>query len=755
MGKCCSKQKYIHIKQQVSNNCFLKNEIDIILSQLKQQKKFYQFLDYVSSQEKYVIVSAFNKYTKSKLLIKINDDSYINSSVNLLNDTKQQNNCLLSQVFEKFPAENCYQLLNKKSKYGCLEFNDNKTLRNIWIQEIDLKTIQHKEQLFTETTNFKDLQNLIGYHNLIQYLFVNLSESSDLSKEVYEQICIYLNKCVNTKILNLDLKKSIHTEAILKSISRILPQLYNLNTFTLSLIYYNKDATFISIAQSLFKNETVENVTLNLKNFKLPYKLCKKAFKQALICQNLKQLQLSLEYSYIQFKSLGNAIFPFIANQKYLRSLSINIKQNLLLEQTSQKIIKLHLDNLLLLEKLTLNFNEPIQLNQFNQFEEFNIETKFAGYIQELRINLNQIKISNTSLGTLFYQISQQKLLKKFSYNSLNNSKNSFEQLHELLTCVTECQNLIQLEIKYKLPSIQEDQVLLVAQQLSNLTNLEQLFIDFDKYFLLDEIKVFKQTIHMISKLEKLVDLNFGIFFLFSTEDQLIQALYSLQNFRSLKNLSLSFQLQQELSVNDLYIAGVSQWLHLETLNLCLNEQQQTKKLYTKLLVDQLSECLTLKNLTLNITSDSFSERQCQILGQEISKCVNLQQLKIYGAFDSYMSSLFLSELVMSQNLQVLALQFRMEVQRIDQAIDIGRYLIQFQNLKNLTLEFFNNRMSTQFASTLAYYISKCNNLLIFSFPQKQILQHFHIIQILRKKIFKTKRITLINCFNLNKGYLE
>ncbi|KAL4512598.1 hypothetical protein ABPG72_020435 [Tetrahymena utriculariae] len=756
MGKCCSKQNYIHIKQQVSDNCFLKNEIDIILMKLKQQKKFYQFLDFINCKEKYVIISAFNKSSKSKLLLKINDESQINSSANLLHGIKQQNNCPLSQVFDNFAATNCYQLLNKKKKYGCLEFNDNKSFRNIWIQEIDLETIQHKESLFTEKTNFKDLQNLIGYHNLIQYLFINLSESSDISKEVYEQINIYLKRCVNTKFLNIDLKKSIHTETILQSIQRMLPQLYNLNKFKLSLIYHNKDATFISIAQALFKNEFIENVTLNLKNFKLPYKICKQAFQKNLICLSLKQLELSLEYSYIQYKSLSDAIFQFIANQKNIRSLSIKIKQNVLLEQKNPNIIKLHLDRLLLLEKLTLNFNEPIQQNQYNCFHEFNIEIKLAGYLQEISIQLFQINLSNNSLGTLFYQISQQKLLKKFSYNSLNNSKNSFEQFHELLTCVTECQNLTYLEIQYKLPNIQEDQILLVAQQLSNIINLEYLIIDFDKYFQQEEITVFKQTISNISKLKKLVELNLGIFFLFSTEDQLIQALYSLQNLKLLKSLSINFILEQELCVNDLYIAGVSQWLHLEKLNICLKEQKQIKKEYTKLLFDQLpGDCLALQNLTLNISSELFEEEQCQILGHEISKCVNLQQLKIYGAFDSYMSNLFLSELVTFQNLQSLDLLFRMEVQRIDQAIDIGKHLVRFQNLKYLTLEFFNNRMSAQFASKLGNYISKCSHLIIFSFPQKQILQHLNIIQILRKQIFKAKRLTIINCFYLNKGFFE
>ncbi|KAL4482987.1 hypothetical protein ABPG74_019013 [Tetrahymena malaccensis] len=756
MGKCCSKQNYIHITQHVSDNCSLKNQIDVILSKLKQQKKFYQFLDYVCCQQKYVIISAFNKSTKHKLLLKINEETYINSSANLLNDIKQQNNLQLSQAFENFAATNCYQLLNKKEKYGCLEFNDNQSFKNIWIQEIDLETIQHKEQLFTEITNFKDLQNLIGYHNLIQNLFINLSESSDLSKEVFDQNNIHLKRCISTKTLNIDLKKSKHTEIILKSIKKIIPQLFNLNKFQLSIISYNKDDTFIQVTQALFNNESLENITLNLKNFKLPYKLCKQAFNKTLICQNLKQLQLSIEYSYIQFKSLSDAMFQFIANQKNLLSLSINIKQNLLLEQKSQKIIKLYFNNLLLLEKLNLNFNEPIQQSQFNCFNEFNIEVKLSGYLQEISINLYSINISNTSLGTLFYQISQQKQLKKCSYISTNNSKNSFEQLHELLTCVNECKNLTQLEILYKLPNIQEDQILLVAQQLSNLINLEQLIIDFDKYFLQDEITVFKQTICILSKLKKLVELNLGIFFLFVTEDQLINALYALQNFKLLKNLSLNFQLDQELNVNDVYIAGVSQWLHLETLNLCLKEQKQIKKQYTKLMIDQLSnECLTLKNLSLNITSDMFQEEQCQILGQEISKCLNLQQLKIYGAFDSYMSSLFLSELALSYNLQTLALQFRMEVQRIDQAIDIGKHLIQFQNLKNLTLEFFNNRMSAQFASKLAYYISKCNHLVIFNFPQKQILQHLNIIQVLRKKISKTKRLTSINCYYLNKGYFE
>ncbi|EAS03812.2 kinase domain protein, putative (macronuclear) [Tetrahymena thermophila SB210] len=342
------------------------------------------------------------------------------------------------------------------------------------------KNLNHKTmssliyQIFTKRFYYLNLQ--------IHYFLIscNLIRFEESSQDSIIDLGTKISKCVNLKILDLDLQNNSILEKDVLSLFNGICTCNKLEQFRL-VIAENRIGLLGTevLAQNIQKLQNLQQLQLNLQGTNQTKKSIFLLVDNLSRCANLQTFSLMLKNNMIEDGIIQ--IAKNLSNCQSLKSLELNVSFNSIkgcdLISFGQDISKC--SNLAILS-LSIQGNKQISLNHI---EDSIVNLSKLPQLQDFSINIdglfggqNNLCDYSKSVKNLLNCKSLIKLNLSLSYNNISNS-----QLENLAGQIQLISNLEQLQLKFENNSISDQGFIKLSQAISHLNKLKVLKLNFDR----------------------------------------------------------------------------------------------------------------------------------------------------------------------------------------------------------------------------------------------------------------------------------
>ncbi|KAL4506295.1 hypothetical protein ABPG73_017029 [Tetrahymena malaccensis] len=337
----------------------------------------------------------------------------------------------------------------------------------------------------------------------------------------------------------------------------------------------------------------------------------------------------------------------------------------------------------------------------------------------------------------------------------LNNSNIGVQGASDLASCLSKYKNLQTLFLNLSLNNLGTEGALVLGEQLQkdkDFIHIESLVIKLCSNNIQDE--GVKGLSSFLNKFPHVQDLEIDL-----VENKIgSEGLKALS--QGLTNCKLLIKLDLLLRANEIdetcmknFGQSLNQCITLQnlTINFCWNKIGYIG--VQDFCSSYLMQSPKLKDFYLNLDNNNIGSKGVAELGINLAKCANIQtlELEIQGAEIGDIGAKDLcQQLPNCSNLKY----FHLSLHRNsigDDTISLGSYLVEYKNLRELSLDFQFNKIKEDQAIDLIIDLKKCNNIQVL----RLILRNNQIQKVLQQKLetelLKLNR--LVNLFQFNKNY--